>query len=169
MAKRPRSRTSFAQHSYRPMPMRCRNFLIAALGALLLSACGGEPADTRPGQPVSARRAAFKKILLAFEPIGIALREKQYDADRFIAQAGELSKVKDGPWRHFGPDTNYPPTHAKAAVWSDAPRFAAERDAFLQAVDGLTLAAARRDEVKVASAYAAVHDSCRSCQRAFKE
>ena len=149
--------------------MRCQTVLIATLGALLLTACGGEPADTRPGQPVSARRAAFKKILLAFEPIGIALREKQYDADRFIALAGKLDQAKDGPWRHFGPDTNYPPTHAKASVWSDAARFAAERDAFLQAVDGLTLAAASRDEAKIASAYAAVHDSCRSCHRAFKE
>ena len=169
MAKRPRSRTSFAQHSYRPMPMRCRNFLIAALGALLLSACGGEPADTRPGQPVSARRAAFKKILLAFEPMGIALREKQYNADRFIAQAGELDQVKNGPWGHFGPDSNYPPTHAKASVWSEAERFAAGRDAFLQAVDRLALAAASRDEKKVATAYDAVHDSCRSCHQAFKD
>lgn len=149
--------------------MRCQHLLIAALGALLLTACGGEPADTRPGQPVSARRAAFKKILLAFEPMGIALREKQYNADRFIIQAGELDQVKDGPWRHFGPDTNYPPTHAKGAVWSDAARFSAERDAFLQAVDGLTQAAASRDQAKVASAYAAVHDSCRSCHQAFKE
>ena len=149
--------------------MRCQPLLITALGALLLTACGGEPADTRPGQPVSERRAAFKKILLAFEPMGIALRDKQYDADRFIAQASELAKVKDGPWRHFGPDTNYPPTHAKAAVWSDASRFAAARETFLQAVNGLTLAAASRDEAKVATAYEAVHDSCRSCHRTFKD
>ena len=149
--------------------MRCQHLLTAALGALLLTGCGGEPADTRPGQPVSERRAAFKKILLAFEPMGIALREKQYNADRFIAQAGELARVKDGPWRHFGPDTNYPPTHAKGAVWSDAARFSAERDAFLQAVDGLTQAAASRDQAKVASAYAAVHASCRSCHQSFKD
>ena len=139
------------------------------LGAVLLGACGGEPADTRPGQPVSQRRASFKKILLAFEPMGVALREKRYDADRFIAQADQLAKVKDGPWGHFGADTNYPPTHAKAAVWNDAARFAANRDDFLQAVDRLTLAAASRDEAKVAAAYAAVHDSCRSCHLSFKD
>lgn len=147
--------------------MRCPTVLIVALG--LLCACGGEPADTRPGQPVSARRASFKKILLAFEPMGIALREKQYDADRFIAQAGELAKVKDGPWNLFGPDSNYPPTHAKAKVWSEAARFAAERQAFLLAVDGLSQAAASRDEKQVATAYEAVHDSCRSCHQAFKD
>ena len=149
--------------------MRHQALLIAALSASILTACGGEPADTRPGQPVSARRTAFKKILLAFEPMGIALREKQYDADRLIAQAEELAKVKDGPWRHFGPDTNYPPTHAKASVWSDTQRFDTDRQAFLQAVDSLTLVAASRDEKKVAVAYDAVHDSCRSCHKAFKE
>ena len=91
--------------------MRCSLLLLSALSALLLTACG-EPADTRPGQPVSARRSAFKKILLAFEPMGIALREKQYNADQFIVHADALAKVKDGPWSHFGPDTNYPPTKA---------------------------------------------------------
>ena len=101
--------------------MRYQPLLMTALSALLLTACGGEPADTRPGQPVSQRRAAFKKILLAFEPLGIVLREKQYNADQFIAQADLLGKVKDGPWSHFGPDTNYPPTHAKATVWSTTP------------------------------------------------
>jgi len=149
--------------------MRHQALLIAALSASILTACGGEPADTRPGQPVSARRTAFKKILLAFEPMGIALREKQYDADRLIAQAEELAKVKDGPWRHFGPDTNYPPTHAKASVWGEAQRFAANRDDFLLAVDRLTQAAASRDEKKVATAYDAVHDSCRSCHKSFKD
>ena len=148
--------------------MRGRTLLLTALSALLLGACG-EPADTRPGQPVSQRRAAFKKILLAFEPMGIQLREKQYNADRFIAQADALAKVKDGPWSHFGPDTNYPPTKAKPAVWSAAQRFENERQAFLTAVDGLVVVAASRNEEKVATAYEAVHESCRSCHKAFKE
>jgi len=148
--------------------MRCHQLLIFALTAFLLTACG-EPADTQPGQPVSQRRAAFKRILLAFEPMGIQLREKQYNADQFIVLADQLAKVKDGPWRHFGPDTNHPPTHAKASVWSDTQRFDTDRQAFLQAVDSLTLVAASRDEKKVAVAYDAVHDSCRSCHKAFKE
>ena len=148
--------------------MRCKKLLITALTAFLLTACG-EPADTRPGQPVSARRAAFKKILLAFEPMGIALREKQYNADQFIAQADSLAQVKNGPWSHFGPDTNYPPTRARAAVWSDTARFEAERKTFLAAVDGLVLVAASRDETKIRVAYEAVHESCRSCHKAFKD
>ena len=148
--------------------MRCSLLLLSALSALLLTACG-EPADTRPGQPVSARRSAFKKILLAFEPMGIALREKQYNADQFIVHADALAKVKDGPWSHFGPDTNYPPTKAKPAVWSATQRFESERQAFLTAVDRLAQVAASRDEKQITIAYEAVHESCRSCHKAFKD
>lgn len=147
--------------------MRCHPLLILVLLSVTLGACG-EAADTHAGQPVSARRAAFKKILLAFEPMGIQLRDKQYDPDRFIALAGQLAKVKNGPWPYFGDDTNYPPTRAKASVWSDPEGFRAQRQAFLQATDRLLLVADSRDEKKVAAAYAAVHDSCRSCHQAFK-
>ena len=148
--------------------MRCHPLLILVLLSVTLGACG-EAADTHAGQPVSARRAAFKKILLAFEPMGIQLRDKRYDPDRFIALAGQLAKVKNGPWPYFGDDTNYPPTRAKAALWSAADRFEAERQAFLNAVDVLVVAAASRDEKKVTLAYDAVHESCRSCHKAFKD
>lgn len=148
--------------------MRCQKLLLATLLALTLAACG-EPADTRPGQPVSHRRAAFKKILLAFEPMGIQLREKLYNDAQFLDQAKALAKVKDGPWQYFGADTNYPPTHAKAAVWSDAAQFETDRQAFLQSVDRLLLAAESRDEKRVTTAYAAVQESCRTCHKAFKE
>jgi len=57
--------------------------LIIVLTALTLMACG-EAADTRPGQPVAHRRAAFKKILLAFEPIGVQLRESGAELRRHI-------------------------------------------------------------------------------------
>ncbi|MFZ4535995.1 c-type cytochrome [Propionivibrio sp.] len=148
--------------------MRYPTILIAALISLTLTACS-EPQDTRPGQPVDHRRAAFKKILLAFEPMGIQLREKQYKADRFIVQAKELAKLKDGPWQYFGTDTNYPPTHATAKVWSEADHFEADRQAFLQAIDRLVLAAESGEEKQVATAYEAVHDSCRKCHKTFKQ
>jgi cytochrome c556 len=148
--------------------MRLLRLLICTLAPLALIACG-EAVDTREGQPVSHRRAAFKKILLAFEPMGVQLREKQYNPTQFIALAGELARVKNGPWRYFGDDTNYPPTHAKPSVWSDAERFAKERQAFLQATDRLVLVAESRDEAKVTAAYEAIHDSCRSCHQAFKD
>lgn len=147
------------------LPLPCAPLLLIAA---LLAACG-EPADTHPGQPVTHRRAAFKQILRAFEPMGVQLRDHKYDPDKFLTQAQALAAVKDGPWEYFGPDTNYPPTHAKPAVWSDGERFAADRQAFFQAVEGLAQAAARRDEKAARTAYEAVHDACRDCHKSFKE
>lgn len=148
--------------------MHYPKLLIAALLPLVLAACG-EPADTRPGQPVAHRRAAFEKILHAFEPMGVQLRNKEYKAEPFLERAKELAGVKEGPWQYFGADTNYPPTHATAKVWSDPALFDKERLAFLAATDRLLVAAESRDEKKVAVAYEEVHDHCRSCHKVFKE
>lgn len=142
-------------------------FLLAALPALL-TACG-EPADTHPGQPVTQRRTAFKKILRAFEPMGVQLREHKYDPDKFLDQAKALAAAKDGPWEYFGPDTNYPPTRAKAVVWSDGERFATNRRTFLDATDKLVEAAGQRDEQAARAAYDAVHEACSNCHKDFKE
>lgn len=148
--------------------MSASKLLIATLLPLALAACG-EPADTHPGQPVTHRRAAFEKILHAFEPMGVQLRKQQYKAETFLERAKELASVKDGPWGYFGPDTNYPPTHATAKVWSEPGQFESERQAFLAATDRLLVAAESRDEKNVAAAYEAVHEQCRSCHKAFKE
>ena len=55
------------------------------------------------------------------------------------------------------------------SVWSEPERFEADRQAFFKATDTLLLAAERRDEKAVKAAYEAVHDSCRTCHKAFKE
>ena len=149
-------------------PMHFSKFLIAVSIPLVVVACG-EPADTRPGQPVAHRRAAFEKILHAFEPMGVQLRNHQYKAEPFLERAKELASVKEGPWEYFGPDTNYPPTHATAKVWSEPAQFDKERKAFLAAADRLLLAADSRDEARVTEAYEAVHEQCRSCHKVFKE
>lgn len=141
---------------------------LAGLLCVLLAGCG-EPPDTHPGQPVTQRRAAFNKIVKAFEPMGVQLRDGRYDADKFATQAKALAELKDGPWQYFGPDTNYPPTHAKAGVWSEPERFAKARQDFLQAADQLVEASRSRDVKTVKAAYEAVHESCRSCHKAFKD
>jgi cytochrome c556 len=140
---------------------------IFMLTALALVACS-EPADTRVGQPVTHRRAAFKKILLAFEPMGVQLRNKQYDANQFIVLAKTLVQMRNGPWSYFGADTNYPPSQARAKVWSEPGQFEVDRQGFLQATEHLLLAAESRDEKQVTMAYEAVHDSCRNCHKDFK-
>lgn len=148
--------------------MRPHTSLICVFFLFTLTACG-EPADTHTGQPVTHRRAAFKKILLAFEPMGIQLRERKYNADQFIVQARELARLKDGPWPYFGEDTNYPPTRAKAKVWSAPDQFETARQVFVKATDSLVSAAESRDEKRITAAYEAVHDSCGNCHRTFKE
>lgn len=149
-------------------PMTYRKFLFFALPCCFLLAACGEPADTHPGQPVTKRRAAFERILRAFEPMGIQLRGKRYQAESFLKRARELESLKDEPWAHFGADTNYPPTHATPNVWSEPERFEKEKQAFLSAVVDLRQAAETQDEKKAATAYEAVHETCRSCHKVFK-
>ena len=148
--------------------MSLRNFLLLVFSGSLLAACG-EPADTHPGQPVTKRRAAFKQILRAFEPMGTQLRGQRYQADAFLKRATELDALKNAPWEYFGADTNYPPTHATPAVWSEPERFEKEKQSFIAAVTDLRQAAETRDEKKVAAAYETVHESCRSCHKTFKK
>jgi cytochrome c556 len=137
--------------------------------AVLLAGCGSEPQDERPGQPVKTRQTAFKEILRSFEPMGVMLRANRYDADKFLALANELASKRDAPWAHFGPDTNYPPTKATAAVWEQPARFEHYRAAFFQAVDALVLAARTKDRKQVEAPYRAVHDACQECHRTFKK
>lgn len=143
-------------------------FLAIIVFPLLVTACG-EPEDTRPGQPVTQRRTAFKEILKSFEPMGVQLRNQRYDAKQFAVLANHLNKAKEGPWTHFGPNTNYPPTKAKAAVWSEPEKFEASRQSFLKAAESLVVAAESHDGKLVSVAYEAVHDTCRACHKYFKD
>ena len=141
---------------------------ILLVSVLALSACGGEPADTRPGQPVAHRRAAFKEILKAFEPMGVMLRTGEYDAKRFQAWSRQLMTVRNGPWSYFKAGTQYPPSHATDAVWNDAAKFAADKQAFFDATDKLAAAAEKLDKAQAATAYEAVQNACRDCHKTFK-
>ncbi len=135
---------------------------------LLLAACGGEAPDTRPGQPVAHRRAAFKELLKAFEPIGVMMRKGTYEADSFKTLAGGVMARRDAPWQYFQPDTLYPPSRAKPEVWSDAAKFAADKKAFFDATDKLAAAAGTPDEETAKAAFEAVQSACRDCHKAFK-
>lgn len=143
--------------------------LLPALLILLTLAGCGPVEDTRPGQPVKQRQEAFKSILRSFEPMGVMLRDNKYQADKFASLAGELVAKRDAPWSHFGPDTNYPPTKAKAVVWSEGETFERERLAFVAATDALFAAAQTRDQAQAKAAYEKVYGSCKSCHDRFKE
>ncbi len=144
-----------------------RTLSAALLSALLLAACG-EAEDTRPGQPVKTRQDAFKEIIKVFEPMGVMLRGKHYEEEKFLRLATALHEKRDGPWAHFGPDTNYPPTKATPLVWQEPERFARQRDGFLKATDELLAAAQSKDQARIQAAYDAVHASCQDCHKPFK-
>jgi cytochrome c556 len=143
-----------------------RLFLLSTVA--LLAACG-EVEDTRPGQPVKTRQTAFKEIVKAFEPMGVMLRENRYDADKFAAHAERLLARRDGPWSHFGPDTNYPPTKATPDVWQQPEQFEKDKQAFLAATDALLAAARSKDKAQSEAAYDKVHEACKTCHKQFKE
>lgn len=134
---------------------------------LLLTACG-EVEDTRPGKPVATRQQAFKDMLRSFEPMGVSLREGTFIAADFEKQAKAFAEHRDTPWAHFGPDTNYPPTKAKPAVWQDAAKFEQEINTFKSQVDALSKVATSHDEKQIKPVYDAVHDSCKSCHKTFR-
>jgi cytochrome c556 len=153
----------------RTMHVNVKIAFAALSTAVLLAGCGSEPQDERPGQPVKTRQTAFKEILRSFEPMGVMLRENRYNADKFLALANEVAVKRDAPWNHFGPDTNYPPTKATAAVWEQPERFERDRAAFFSAVDALVVAAQTKDRKQVEAPYRAVHDACQECHRTFKK
>lgn len=142
--------------------------VLLMMTAILLGGCG-EAEDTRPGQPVKTRQAAFNEIIKAFEPMGVMLRQGSFDGDKFARLAGQLDSRKAAPWSHFGPDTDYPPTKATHEVWQQPEQFELEKQAFLKAVDALNAAAQRKEKAAVEGPYQVVYDTCKHCHRTFKQ
>lgn len=151
-----------------PRPTLSVRLALLSLSALTLAACSSEIPDTHPDQPVTKRQQAFKAMLRSFEPMGTMLKDRRYDPDAFARLANELASLRERPWSHFGPDTNYPPTKALPAVWERPADFEQRRTSFIEASDRLIAAAAARNEADARSAYAEVQDSCKACHRDFR-
>ena len=137
-------------------------------GAMALAGCGTEVEDTRPGQPVKKRQDAFQQVLRNFEPMGVMIRTGRFEAAEFARMTDALVAVREGPWGHFGPDTDYPPSKAKPAVWEDPAEFEARRKAFIEATDALKGAAQGGHLEHVRVAYDRVHSACKDCHDQFK-
>lgn len=142
---------------------------LSALALILLAACSGPVEDTLPGQPIKHRQDAFKEVLRSFEPMGTMLRTQRYEADAFSEYVSRLQARRDMPWDYFVEGSHVPPSKARPAVWQRSDDFERERDAFLEAVDALVVAAASRDEATIRPAYARVEQSCRSCHDGFRQ
>jgi cytochrome c556 len=157
-----------APQSIASMNRKLASLLLLGFAASFLAACGHEPPDIRPGQPVAHRRAAFKEILRYFEPMGVMLREDRYDPVKFKSMLTEVMVRRDAPWQYFQPDTLYPPSHAKPEVWSQQEKFVQAKQAFMDATDKLAAVAGTQDKTEAGRAYAAVMDSCKRCHDDFK-
>lgn len=145
-----------------------KKLLLSLLCLSLLSACG-EPEDTRPGQPVKTRQAAFKELLRQFEPMGKMLRDGNVDTERFLKFATALDAAKEQPWSHFGPDTQYPPSKSLDAVWQNKAAFDQARERFIKASGDLLIAAQSLDKTRLAVPYKAVYESCQDCHHDFRK
>lgn len=151
-----------------PRPQLARP-IVLALAVILLAACSSEAPDNHPDKPVTQRRDAFKAMLRSTEPMGTMIADRRFDPAAFARLADGLVAVRDKPWRHFGPDTDYPPTKARREVWEKPAEFERRRTDFIAATDRVLAAAATRAEADARSAVAALQDSCKACHREFRK
>lgn len=143
--------------------------LIAIVVSLTLTACGGEAKDTHPDQPVTKRRAIFKQFTKTLEPMGMVARDrKSYNPREVNVSALELQKLSTLPWPLFTADSNYPPTHAKPAVWTQSTEFKAAQQNYQDRVSELVKAAQGGELDVIKASVNAVEKSCKSCHTQFR-
>lgn len=150
--------------------MRRLIFLVGVcLSVLALSACFGQIEDKHPDQVLTKRVALFKQFTRALEPIGLVVSgRREFKKDEFVAMVQELQILSTKPWPYFTADGNYPPTHAKAAVWEDPAAFKAAQDKYLASVNALVAVAPGGDMPAIKSASEAVGEACKACHKQFR-
>lgn len=125
---------------------------------------------TWANDPVATRQAEFKKILRAFEPMGMMIRgAKPYQAQPFQQHALALLNSHDTPWQYFPPGSDRGKTRAKAEIWTQAADFQAEQQLFSSRVKALHQATtAQADLATLRARYGEVAQSCKSCHDSFR-
>jgi len=101
--------------------------------------------------------------------IRLAPTRKDYNPRDFKASALELEKLSSQPWGYFTPDSNYPPTRAKPAVWSQAPEFKQAQENYQTAVTQLVQAAEVGNMDSIRVAVTNVQYSCKTCHNQFRK
>lgn len=142
--------------------------LAAVAAVLALTACK-KAIDTHPDQLVTKRRAIFKEFTRTLEPMGMVARDrKDYNPSEFRIRALALEKLAMQPWGYFTPDSNYPPTHAKPAVWMKPTEFKYAQENYQAAVSQLVKAAEGGNLDIVRTAVNDVQHSCKTCHNQFR-
>lgn len=149
--------------------MSCFKIFIGLLLCLGLGACFEPIKDTHPDQVLTKRRALFKQYTRALEPMGlVASGRKEYKPEEFLVMAQDLDTLSTKPWVYFPADGNYPPTHARPAVWSQPEAFKAAQEKYQASVHALLLAAQAGRLEPVQKAMDAVTASCKACHKDFR-
>jgi cytochrome c556 len=103
------------------------------------------------------------------EPIGLmASGRKEFKQDEFLALVQDLEKLSTKPWVYFPADGNYPPTHAKPAVWEQPAAFKQAQEKYQLSVHELLVAAQGGKLEQVQSAVDGVTNSCKACHKDFR-
>lgn len=143
--------------------------LISITAVALLNGCSDRIKDTHPQQLVTKRQNIFKKFTKTLEPMGLVARGRQdYVKADFVASALALQELSTQPWAYFTADGNYPPTRAKAEVWSQPNEFKQAQDNFLTAVNQLVKISASADNPSLNSAVDSVQKHCKKCHEKFR-
>jgi cytochrome c556 len=143
--------------------------IVGLLLCLGVSACFEPIKDTHPDQVLTKRRALFKQFTRAMEPIGLMSSGRQeFKKDEFLALVQDLEKLSTKPWAYFPADGNYPPTHARPAVWSHPDAFKQAQDKYQASVHELLLAAQGGKLEPVQRAVDSVTNSCKACHKDFR-
>ena len=144
-------------------------FAAGLLLCLGLTACFEPIKDTHPDQVLTKRRALFKQFTRTLEPMGlVASGRKEYKPDEFLSMAQDLDKLSSKPWVYFPADGNYPPTHARPAVWRQPEAFKAAQAKYQDSMHALLLAAQAGKLEPVQRAMEGVINSCKACHKDFR-
>ena len=139
------------------------------LSALALSACFGQIEDKHPDKVLTKRVALFKQFNRALEPIGLVVSGRRaYKKDEFVEMVQDLQTLSAKPWPYFTADGNYPPTHARAAVWEEPAAFKAAQQKYIASVEALAAVAPGGDMAAIKASAETVGDSCKACHKQFR-
>lgn len=98
----------------------------------------------------------------------VARDSKDYERQEFLASAQELKQLATQPWAYFTPDSNYPPTRAKADIWQKPAEFKQAQEKFQTAADQLAKAAESGNLNIIRPAVNEVQQSCKACHNQFR-
>jgi cytochrome c556 len=149
--------------------MRTLKLAACALLCVGLAACEQQIKDTHPDQVVTKRRAIFKQLNRAMEPIGlVANGRKEATPQELQVLVRDLEQLSTKPWVYFTPDGSYPPSRATALVWNDPEAFKKAQDQYQGTVQALTAAASGGSKEAVQTAVNDVVASCKACHKQFR-